>query len=85
MCIISSDWPEKLYTLSYIIYPFAGALISTIVALPISILTGGEPYLFYAMIHGIKLKLFLYFRVLHSPENKKDAVAPFPTRMLWRG
>ncbi|CAG7817718.1 unnamed protein product [Allacma fusca] len=35
------DWPEKIFTLSYIMYPFVGAVLSIIVSLIFSILTGG--------------------------------------------
>ncbi|CAL8115706.1 unnamed protein product [Orchesella dallaii] len=35
------DFPEKLYTLSYILYPFIGAVITTSVGVIVSILTGG--------------------------------------------
>ncbi|CAG7838062.1 unnamed protein product [Allacma fusca] len=35
------EWPEKLYTLSYVLYPFVGGLITTVVGTVVSLLTGG--------------------------------------------
>ncbi|CAG7718018.1 unnamed protein product [Allacma fusca] len=35
------EWPEKIFTLSYIMYPFVGGLLTIIVSLLVSIITGG--------------------------------------------
>jgi sodium-coupled monocarboxylate transporter 8/12 len=35
------EWPEKLYTVSYILYPFVGGMITFATAIVISIVTGG--------------------------------------------
>ncbi|CAG7825716.1 unnamed protein product [Allacma fusca] len=35
------EWPEKIFTLSYIMYPFVGGLLSMIVSLLVSLITGG--------------------------------------------
>ncbi|CAG7718016.1 unnamed protein product [Allacma fusca] len=35
------EWPEKIFTLSYIMYPFVGGLLSIIVSLLVSVITGG--------------------------------------------
>ena len=36
-----SEWPQKLFTVSYILYPFMGGLITTTVGVIVGILTGG--------------------------------------------
>ncbi|CAG7718017.1 unnamed protein product [Allacma fusca] len=35
------EWPEKIFTLSYIMYPFVGGLLTIIVSLLVSVITGG--------------------------------------------
>ncbi|XP_021962512.2 sodium-coupled monocarboxylate transporter 1 [Folsomia candida] len=35
------EWPTKIYTISYILYPIVGAIITAVVGMIVSILTGG--------------------------------------------
>jgi len=39
---VKSEWPEKFYTISYILYPVVGCFITISTAVIISLLTGGR-------------------------------------------
>jgi len=41
---IYRGWPDKLYTLSYILYPFVGGAITMSVSIIVSVFTGGMLY-----------------------------------------
>lgn len=42
-----SDYPTKIYTLSYLLYPLVGAVITVTVGVIVSLLSGGT-----TIIHG---------------------------------
>lgn len=42
--VFSREWPNKIYTISYVLYPLIGTLVTVIVGAIVSLLTGKFPF-----------------------------------------